>query len=105
METSKAAFLEEKKEEIKEYEEYTKAQEDGFDDYEEENDDEEEGGKGKQVPTMPVFNEEQFLAEWDAENPEIIIGDEPKDQIDNDWVLTEEEMAENIKKYMGPEDP
>ena len=54
---------------------------------------------------MPVFNEEQFLAEWDAENPEIIIGDEPKDQIDNDWVLTEEEMAENIKKYMGPEDP
>ena len=53
---------------------------------------------------MPVFNEEQFLAEWDAENPEIIIGDEPKDPIDNDWVLTEEEIAENIKKYLGPDE-
>lgn len=51
---------------------------------------------------MPVFNEEGFLADWDVENPDIIVAEETEDHIDNDWVLTEDEQAELIKKYWEP---
>jgi len=53
---------------------------------------------------MPVFNEEDFLKSWDEENPEVIITDETNDHIDNDWILTEEESAEKVKLYWGPEE-
>lgn len=96
LETAKAAFLEEKKDEIAEYEAYVKAQEEGVDEYGEEEDDE-DGPKEKKVPEMPVFNEEVFLEEWDAENPEIIVAEDTEDPVDNDWVLTEEEAAEQVK--------
>merc|ERR1712227_1042057 len=66
LEAAKQAFLEEKKDEIREYEEYVRAQESG------ENE----------------FAEEAFLASWDAENPEIIISEETADHVDNDWILT-----------------
>ena len=53
---------------------------------------------------MPVFNEEEFLTSWDAENPEIIISEETADHVDNDWVLTEEEIEEKVKAYWGAEE-
>jgi len=97
------AFLEEKKDEIKEYEDYKDALENGENEYNEEEDEEEEG-KEKKVPEMPEFNEEEFLKNWDEENPEIIISDETDDHIDNDWILTPEECEEKVKAYWGPEE-
>jgi len=41
-----------------------------------------------------VFNETEFLESWDAENPDIIIQDSTEDDVDNDWVLTEEEVEQ-----------
>ena len=55
------------------------------------------------MPEEPKFNEEQFLEDWDTENPEIIVAEETEDHIDNDWILTEEEQDELIRKYLNPE--
>jgi hypothetical protein len=41
------------------------------------------------------------LRQWDEENPEIIIQDKTEDDVDNDWVLTEEETEERIKAYLS----
>ena len=79
-------------------------QESGENEYAEEEDEEEVGAKEKKIPEMPVFNEEEFLASWDAENPEIIISEETADQIDNDWILTQEEIDEKVKQYWGGEE-
>lgn len=104
LEAAEQAFLEEKKDEIKEYEEYMRAQESGENEYAEEEDEDEEGAKEKKVPEMPVFNVEEFLAAWDAENPEIIISEETADHVDNDWILTQEEIDEKVKQYWGAEE-
>lgn len=104
LEAAKQAFLEEKKDEIREYEEYVRAQESGENEYAEEEDEDEEGAKEKKIPEMPVFDEEAFLASWDAENPEIIISEETADHVDNDWILTQEEIDEKVKQYWGGEE-
>jgi hypothetical protein len=36
----------------------------------------------------PTFDEKFFLFNWNEEHPEIIIPEEVKDDIDNDWVIT-----------------
>lgn len=46
-----------------------------------------------------MFNEEEYLEKFDEEFPDIFIPDEVVDDIDNDWVFTEEEEAEAIDKY------
>ena len=61
------------------------------DDYGEEEEEEQEEAKPKEKPIRPVFNEQEHLENWVAENPEIIIPDEVVDDIDNDWELNEEE--------------
>jgi len=48
---------------------------------------------------MPEFDAEEFLEGWDAENPEIVIQEEVVDDIDNDWILTEEESETQIKDF------
>jgi hypothetical protein len=43
-------------------------------------------------PELPVFNLQEVCDKFDDENPPIEIPDEVVDDIDNDWVLTEEEQ-------------
>lgn len=70
------------------------------DEYGDEGDDDGDGGdeerrekekKVKEKPVMPVFNKEEFLSKWDEEYPPISIPEEVQDEIDADWILTEEE--------------
>ena len=99
LEEAKQKFLEEHKDEIDAYEAYKKAQEGGGDDYGDEDEEEEEEAKNKEPPTLPVFNQEEFLEAWTQENPEIVIQDSTKDDIDNDWILSEEEQEDQIKAF------
>ena len=72
------------------------------DEYGEENADEEEKDqKPKEKPVMPVFEEEEFLTKWDEENPAIAIPDEVIDDIDNDWLLSEEQEDAFIAQYFA----
>lgn len=50
---------------------------------------------------MPVFNEEEFLEKWLEENPEPILPDEVVPDIDNDWILQEEEEEALIQAYFA----
>ena len=72
----------------------------GAEDYGDEEEEDEDGSKAnKEPPTLPKFDEEEFLIKWDEENPDIEISGECTDDINNDWVLTEEEMTEQIAHY------
>jgi PleD family two-component response regulator len=53
---------------------------------------------------LPVFDEKEALTKWDEENPDIIIQDSTKDDIDNDWILAEEEIEAKIKAYWSPKE-
>ena len=99
LENEKAKFLEENKEQIEIYEAYQKAQGAGNDDYGDEEEEEGSGAKNTEIPTLPVFNVEEFLAAWDQEMPEIEVADVKEDDIDNDWDLTQEEIDDHIKKF------
>ena len=97
-EEHKNKFLDDNREEIERYNEYKAKQEGGGEEYGDEDEDEGEA-KEEAAPTLPVFNEAEFLESWDAENPDIIIQDSTEDDIDNDWVLTEEEVEEQRAAY------
>jgi hypothetical protein len=53
----------------------------------------------KEKPAMPVFNEEEFLVKWVEENPEPMLPEQIVRDIDNDWVLSEEEEEALISGY------
>lgn len=40
---------------------------------------------------MPVFNAEEYLEKWEDDNPAVVIPNEVEEEIDNDWVMNEEE--------------
>lgn len=72
--------------------------------YNEEVDDEdkkEDDSKLKEKPPVPVFDREEFLKKWLEENPVIEIPNEVSPQIDNDWILTEEEEQNLLNAYMS----
>lgn len=48
---------------------------------------------------MPEFDREEVEAKFDEENPPIDIPPETEDVCNNDWVLTEEEEAEQINGF------
>lgn len=98
LEEAKNKFQEENKDEIDAYNEWKSKQEGGADDYAEE-EDEEEGEKDKEPPKLPEFNSEDFLEKFDEEFPEVVINENTTDDIDNDWVLTEEEIEAEISKF------
>ena len=95
---AKDKFQEENKDEIDAYEEWKRKQEGGGDEYAEE-EDEEENEKEKEPPKMPEFNEKEFLEKFDEEFPEIVVNENTTDDIDNDWILTEEEIEAEISKF------
>ena len=50
---------------------------------------------------MPVFNTEEFLTKWEEENPAVVIPPEVVDDLDKDWILTEEEEEQIIAQYFS----
>ena len=81
-------FQEDKK--LKESEEYGEEADDGEDAY---------AGANQEPPVMPVFDQKEAQDKFDDENPEIVIPPEVKHDIDNDWVLTEDEEQDHIAQY------
>lgn len=67
--------------------------------YGEEEDDEDEEAENKEPPTMPEFNQQEMEDKFDDEFNEIEIPGEVVDEIDNDWVLPEEEWDTLINNY------
>ena len=61
----------------------------------------EDGEEQEEPPTLPEFNEAEAGERFDEENPEVEIPDEIVDDINNDWVLTEEESEALIAKYFA----
>lgn len=68
---AKEAFAEENKEAIETFNAFKTAQENNDNEYDEEEDEGEEGKK--EPPTLPKFDEEDYLKKWDEENPEVVI--------------------------------
>ena len=95
---AKEKFAEDNKDDIEAYNAYIKMKEGGGDEYNEEEDEEAEE-KNKEPPKLPEFNEEEFLAKFDEEFPEIVIMDQTDNDIDNDWILTEEEYDAEVQKF------
>jgi len=97
----KEKFQDDHREEIEAYQKWQEEQankEEGKDGYGDE-EAESESQANQEPPVLPVFNEEEYLEKFDEEFPDIFIPDEVIDDIDNDWVFTEEEEAEAIEKY------
>ena len=61
----------------------------------------EEGEDAQEPPTLPEFDEAEACEKFDEENPEVEIPPEIVDDINNDWVLTEEENEALIAKYFA----
>ena len=99
IEAARAAFLEENKDAIQAYEDWKKIQEGGGDDYGLEEDEAEEAQENKEPPVLPEFNQAEEEKKFDEEFPEIEILGAAGDEIDNDWLLSEEEVEEQIQKY------
>ena len=83
--------MDDNKEDIDKYNVYKAAAENGQDEYGEEEDEDGEP-KEKEIPTLPEFDTEEFLENWEAENENIIIQESTADDIDNDWPLSEGEV-------------
>ncbi len=64
-------------------------------------DDVDESTEREPAPIMPVFNKEEFLTKWLADNPPIQIPDEPVEEPDNDWIMSPAELEANINFYLG----
>lgn len=100
LEEAEAKFLEDHREDIEKYEAYQEEQRaKEAQEYGEELDNEDEDAADKEPPTLPEFNQAEFLEKFDEETPEIEIPAEVVDQIDNDWVLEESERDEIIAAY------
>lgn len=50
---------------------------------------------------MPVFNKPEFEAKWLTDNPPIEIPEQIYDDVDNDWVLSQNEIDYHINAYFG----
>jgi hypothetical protein len=50
---------------------------------------------------MPVFNLDEFLEKWVEDNPEPVLPEEIIPDIDNDWILAEEEEEALIQAYFA----
>lgn len=55
-------------------------------------------------PVLPIFNGEEFLQRWEEENPKPELPEEVYSDIDNDWVLTEEEEEQHLQAYFAGKD-
>lgn len=100
LDEAKEKFNEEHKDEIDAYEAWKAKQAEGDDQYgEEDEDDDEDVKKNKDPPVLPVFDQQEFLTKWDEDTPDIIISQELTNDVDNDWVLDEDQQQEQINAY------
>ena len=54
---------------------------------------------------MPEFDRREAEEKFDDENPEVIIPDELKDHVDNDWVLDDDEKEALITQFNAAKNP
>eukprot|EP00347_Sterkiella_histriomuscorum_P009020 403342835 len=99
-------FKEEHKDEIEaalKYEQMeNEKQEDEYGDEEADEDDLASKDKmPKEKPVMPEFNADEFLEKWVEDNPEPVLTEEVISDIDNDWILQEEEEEALIQAYFA----
>jgi hypothetical protein len=95
-------FKEDNREQIETFEKYEEAERIKREqEYGEEEGSEDEEAEAKEVPTMPDFAQHTQDTEekFDDEFPEIEIPEEVAEQIDNDWVLSEEDLEALIGNY------
>jgi hypothetical protein len=78
----------------------SKQQKKASEEYGEERGSDQEEDEDKEPPVKPVFNEKDVMEAFDAENPEVEIPAEVQDQVNNDWVLTEEDETKLIDDYL-----
>lgn len=52
-------------------------------------------------PILPVFNQEEYLTQWEIDNPEPELPGEVFPDVDNDWILTEEEEEAHLQAYFA----
>ena len=50
---------------------------------------------------MPVFNADEFMEKWEEDNTVPDLPDEIISDIDNDWILEEEEEDALIQAYFA----
>ena len=72
--------------------EWKSKQDAGPDAYGGEEESEEGEPKEKDHPVLPEFNEVEFLEKWDEEFPAIEMGEVDAQELDNDWVLSDDEI-------------
>lgn len=58
--------------------------------------------EGETMPSKEcLFDEKYFMFQYDEDQPEIIIPDEVIDDIDNDWIIKQEEKDEVIENFLA----
>lgn len=71
------------------------------DDYGEENEDDEKEKQPLEKPVMPVFDLEEHMRQWEEQNTVVEIPEEIIDDVDNDWILEQEEVDALVKEYLA----
>jgi hypothetical protein len=101
LEEEENAFLEANKDAIEEYNKYKEEQTKlASQDYGDElGSDEEDGKENVEPPSLPEFDKKEAEEKFDDENPEIIIPPEVVDNIDNDWLLDDDEKEALITSF------
>lgn len=58
--------------------------------------------EGETMPTKDcLFDEKYFLFQFDEDSPEVIIPDEIKDDVDNDWIIPQDQKETIIEEYLA----
>lgn len=52
-------------------------------------------------PQRPTFDEKFYLFNWNEEHPEIIIPEQIQDDIDNDWIVSQNQKEDVINDYLN----
>ena len=67
-------------------------------------DEDDENKEDKEPPLKPEFAPADCEEKFDDENPVVEIPDEIPDEIDKDWVMSEDEIADLITKFWAEKD-
>ena len=97
-----AEFQEQNKDDIEAYNKWDEEQKRLADQaYGEEAGSEEEEKENQEPPVMPEFDKQEMEEKFDDENPPIEIPPEQEDDINNDWVLEEDQETELVNAFIA----
>ena len=97
-----AEFQEQNKDDIEAYNKWDEEQKRLADQaYGEEAGSEEEEKDNQEPPVMPEFDKAEMEEKFDDENPPIEIPHEQEDDINNDWVLEEDQEVELVNAFIA----